>query len=167
MPFIILLLLISHFVTPVKNVGFLFAGAMFILIILFFTIGSVILKKFDFSGHLESLSLSLALKNIVRQKKTSLTLFTAILLCTTFFSLIPQVGSSLSTALTQSVDDRPRFFVIDAKEEQIKDIEAQVSSMGARLENISPMIRGRIIKVNDIDFIGSLKAENKDLKIVQ
>ena len=130
---------------------------MLILIILFFTIGSVILKRLDFSGHLANLSLSLALKNITRQKKTSLTLFTAILLCTTFFSLIPQIGSSLSNALTLSVDERPRFFVIDAKEEQIKDIAGQVNTMGGRLENISPMIRGRIVKVNDVDFIDHAK----------
>jgi len=156
-PFIILLLVLSHFVTPNRYVGLLFAGAMLIIIVLCFTIGSMVLRKFNFSGHTESLSLSLALKNIVRQRKTSLTLFTAILLCTTFFSLIPQVGASLSSALTQNVEDRPRFFVVDAKEEQIKDIESQVSSMGARLENVAPMIRGRIIKVNDIDFTGYTK----------
>ncbi|MDB4257365.1 FtsX-like permease family protein [Arcobacteraceae bacterium] len=152
LPFLGLLLLLSHFVTPTKNVGFFFAGTVLIIIILFFTIGSIVLKKFDFSGHLENLSLSLAIKNITRQKKTSLTLFTAILLCTTFFSLIPQVGSSLSSALTISVDQRPRFFVLDAKEEQIQDIKIQVSDMGGRLKNVSPMIRGRIVKVNDIDF---------------
>ena len=164
-PFIILLLLLSHFVTPNKYVGLFFASAMLIIIILFFVIGSFILKKLDFSGHLENLSLSLALKNIIRQRKTSLTLFTAILLCTTFFSLIPQIGSSLSAALTQSVEDRPRFFVVDAKEEQIKDIEAQVISMGARLENVAPMIRGRVIKVNNLDFTEhSLKNANEELK---
>ncbi len=148
-PFVLLLLLISHFVTPSKNVGLIFAIAMLLLIILFFTIGSFILKRFDFVGHLENLSLSLALKNIIRQRKTSLTLFTAIVLCTTFFSLIPQIGSSLSTALTQSIDERPRFFVIDAKEEQIKDIKNAVNSMNAKLENISPMIRGRVVKINN------------------
>ena len=171
-PFITVLLIIAHFVTPTKNVGILFALAMLILIIFFFAIGSLVLRKFDFSGHLENLSLSLALKNIVRQKKTSLTLFTAILLCTTFFSLIPQIGSSLSSALTQSADERPRFFVIDAKEEQIKDVKTQVENMGARLENISPMIRGRIIKVNDVDFTNhsknsgseELKKEKNELK---
>jgi len=148
-PFLTLLLILSHFVTPAKNVGLFFAIAVLILIILLFSIGSIVLKKLDFSGHLQSLSLSLAIKNITRQNKTSLTLFTAILLCTTFFSLIPQVGSSLSNALTLSVDERPRFFVIDAKEEQIKDIQTQVTNMGAKLENISPMIRGRIIKINE------------------
>ena len=164
-PFIIVLLLLSHFVTPIKNVGFFFAIAILILIILFFTIGFIVLKKVDFSGHLEKLSLSLAFKNIVRQKKTSLTLFTAILLCTTFFSLIPQVGSSLSSALSKSVDERPRFFVIDAKENKLKDIKTEVSNMGAQLENISPMIRARIIKVNDIDFTKhSIKNANKELK---
>lgn len=151
-PFLVLLLLISHFVSPNKNIGILFAGSLLIIIILFFTVGSIVLKKLDFSGHLGSLSLSLALKNIIRQKKTSLTLFTAILLCTTLFSLIPQVGSSLSSVLTQSVEQKPRFFVIDAQEEQIQDLTINVSTLGARLENISPMIRGRIIKLNDIDF---------------
>ena len=151
-PFIALLLLLAHFVTPNKNIGLFFAIAVLMLIIVFFTLGSFILKRFDFSGHFENLSLSLALKNITRQNKTSLSIFTAILLCTTFFSLIPQVGSSLSNALTLSVDERPRFFVIDAKEEQIKDIKDQVATMNAKLENIAPMIRGRVIKVNDIDF---------------
>lgn len=172
MPFMILLLVLSHFVTPNRYVGLLFASSMLLIILIFFTVGSMLLKKFDFSGHSKSLSLSLALKNIVRQRKTSLTLFTAILLCTTFFSLIPQVGASLSSALTQSVDDRPRFFVVDAKEEQIKSIEAQVGTMGAQLENVAPMIRGRIIKVNDIDFTGyarknaseALPSEKSELK---
>ena len=151
-PFLILLLLVAHFVSPAKNVGFSFAVVMLIFIIVVFVMGSFLLKKLDFSGHLENLSLSLALKNISRQKKTSLTLFTAIVLCTTFFSLIPQIGSSLSSALSLSVDERPRFFVIDAKEEQIKDLSSKVTTMGGKLENISPMIRGRIVKVNDVDF---------------
>ena len=151
-PFISLLLLVSHNVAPNKNIGLLFAGAILLIIILFFTIGSFVLKRFDFSGHTKNLSVSLALKNILRQRKTSLTLFTAIVLCTTFFSLIPQVGSSLSAVLTQSVDDKPRFFVVDAKEEQIADIKAHVNKKGAQLENITPMIRGRIIKHNGIDF---------------
>jgi len=151
-PFLVFLLALSHAVTPAKNIGFYFASSVLVLIIVFFVIGSFILKRFDFSGHLENLSLSLAFKNITRQNKTSLTLFTAIVLCTTFFSLIPQVGSSLSNALTLSSDNRPRFFVIDAKEEQVKDIQTQVNQMNAKLENISPMIRAQIIKINDIDF---------------
>ncbi len=148
-PFIVFLLLLSHGVTPAKYIGFFFALVVLVLIIVFFTIGSLTLKKFDFTGHFDNLSLSLAIKNITRQKKTSLTLFTAILLCTAFFSLIPQVGTSLATALTSSVEDRPRFFVVDSKEEQIPSLEKQVSSLGAKLENVTPMIRARIIKIND------------------
>ena len=164
LPFLILLLLLSNFVTPAKNIGFYFALCVLALIILLFAIGSFVLKKFDFSGHLENLSLSLAIKNITRQNRTSLTLFTAILLCTTFFSLIPQVGSSLSTALISSVNERPRFFVIDAKEEQIKDLETQVNKEGAKLENISPMIRAQVIKINNIDFTKH-SIENGDEKL--
>ena len=171
-PFLGVLLVLSHFVTPIKYVGFFFALAVLILIILFFTIGSFILKRFDFTGHLENLSLSLAVKNITRQNKTSLTLFTAILLCTSFFSLIPQVGSSLSNALSLSIEDRPRFFVVDAKEEQIENMAMQINKIGGKLENLSPMIRGRIIKVNDVDFTKhslknadeKLKADNNELK---
>jgi len=147
-PFIVFLLILSHFVTPAKYIGFFFALTVLLLITLFFVIGSYILKKFDFSGHIENLALSLAIKNITRQKRTSLTLFSAILLCTTFFSLIPQVGSSLSNALTKSVNDRPRFFVIDAKKGQLKDIKKQVQSLGGKLQNTAPMIRARIIKIN-------------------
>ncbi|RXJ90639.1 hypothetical protein CRV01_05680 [Arcobacter sp. CECT 8983] len=147
-PFVSFLLLLSHFVTPSKNIGFFFALGVLVIIALLFAIGSFLLKRFDFSGHLDNLALSLALKNITRQKRTSLTLFTAILLCTAFFSLIPQVGSSLSNVLSKSVEERPRFFVVDAKEEQLEDINKQVEKMGAKLENIAPMIRARIIKIN-------------------
>jgi predicted lysophospholipase L1 biosynthesis ABC-type transport system permease subunit len=162
-PFILLLLLISHFVTPAKSVGLLFAVAILILITTIFAVASFVLKRFDFSGHLENLSLSLALKNIIRERKTSLSLFTAILLCTTLFSLIPQTGASLSTALSESASERPRFFVVDAREEQIEDIKKEVEAKGARLENISPMIRGRIVEVNGVDFKDS-DSENSELK---
>ncbi len=147
-PFVVFLLVLSHFVTPAKNIGFFFALSVLVIIALLFGIGSFILKRFDFSGHLDNLALSLALKNITRQKRTSLTLFSAILLCTAFFSLIPQVGSSLSNVLTKSVQERPRFFVVDAKEEQLNDISKQVENMGAKLENIAPMIRARVLKIN-------------------
>ncbi|MBN2824334.1 MAG: hypothetical protein JXQ76_03340, partial [Campylobacterales bacterium] len=152
-PFVVVLLLIAHFVTPVKNVGLFFGVAILLIILLLFVVGSWVLKRLDFSGHLNSLSLSLATKNIVRQRTTSLTLFSAILLCTTFFTLIPQTGASLSTALMQSVDNKPRFFVIDAKEEQIGELSKAVNDRGAKLENIAPMIRGRIVKLNGIDFV--------------
>jgi len=152
LPFIAVLLMISHFVTPNKNIGFFFALAILVLIGIFFILGAFILKKLDFSGHFESLSLSLAIKNITRQKRTSLSLFTAMLLCTTLFSMIPQVGSSLSNVLTHSADERPRFFVIDAKEQSIKELQKHVEENGAKLQNISPMIRARVVKVNDIDF---------------
>ncbi len=150
-PFVLILLLLSHFVTPARNIGLFFALAVLVLIVVLFLIGSFILKKFDFSGHTNNLALSLALKNITRQKRTSITLFSAILLCSAFFSLIPQVGSSLSNVLGQSVQDRPRFFVVDAKEEQLSDITKQVENMGAKLENTAPMIRARIIKINGKD----------------
>ena len=148
-PFVVLLLLIANFVTPAKSIGLYFAVAVLVLIIILFTIGSFLLKRFDFCGHLNNLALSLAIKNINRQKKTSLTLFSAILLCTAFFSLIPQVGTSLSNVLTKSVEERPRFFVVDAKPEEIKDIKEQVSSLNAKLENIAPMIRARISSINE------------------
>lgn len=163
LPFVLFLLVLSHFVTPSKNIGLYFALVVLFLIVSFFTTGVIALKKLDFSGHLKSLSFSLAIKNITRQNKTSLTLFTAILLCTTFFSLIPQVGSSLSNALSNSSSERPRFFLIDAKEEQIPDIKAQVENMGAKLENISPMVRARILKINDKDFT-KYSQENSDKK---
>jgi predicted lysophospholipase L1 biosynthesis ABC-type transport system permease subunit len=161
-PFIVLLLLIAHFVTPVKNVGLLFGVAILLIILLLFTVGSWVLKRLDFSGHLQSLALSLTIKNIIRQRKTSLTLFSAILLCTTFFALIPQTGASLSSALIQSVDEKPRFFVIDAKEEQIESLSKAVSEMGAKLENISPMIRGRIVKLNGVDFVKQSNETNEE-----
>lgn len=161
-PFIAILLTTSHFVTPSENIGFFFALTILMLIALFFLFGIFVLKRFDFSGHLQNLPLSLAIKNITRQKKTSLSLFTAILLCTTLFSLIPQVGSSLSSALTQSAQERPRFFVIDAKEENIKDLQKQVEKRGAKLENISPMIRGRIVKINNVNFSEHTKKYTKE-----
>ena len=165
-PFIAILLFLSHFVAPRQNIGLIFACATLIIIFILFTLGSSFLNLQDYSGHKKSLSLSLALKNIVRQKKTSLTLFSAILLCTALFSIIPQIGSSISKALKMSVNDRPRFFVIDAKMEQIEGLSKNVKELGASLDNISPMVRARIVKVNDLDFrehAKKVKLEDQDL----
>lgn len=161
-PFIAILLLIAHFVTPSKNVGLFFALIILSLIALFFFIGAFLLQKFDFSGHFKNLSISLAIKNITRERQTSLSLFVAILLCTTFFSLIPQVGTSLSSALTQSAQERPRFFVLDIKEEDLTLLQKDVKSLGATLQNISPMVRGRIIKINGKDFANAKVANGYD-----
>jgi predicted lysophospholipase L1 biosynthesis ABC-type transport system permease subunit len=163
LPFIGFLIFIAHSVSPNKNIGLFFALAILVVISMIFIIGRLVLKGVDFSGHLKKLSLSLAIKNIIRQNKTSLTLFSAILLCTTFFTLIPQVGSSLSELLNKSVEDRPRFFVVDAKEEQLDSLKTQIKTLGADLENIAPMIRGRVIKINDIDF-KQHAIKNKDEK---
>lgn len=165
LPFIIVLLTISHFVSETKNIGLFFALAVLVLITIFFALGSFILKKFDFSGHFDNLTFSLAIKNITRKNKTSLTLFTALVLCTSFFTLIPQIGSSLSSLLNNSLENKPRFFVIDIKEEEIKDIQNIVDKKGATLENVSAMIRARVIKINDMDFTKhSLSLKNKKTK---
>jgi len=173
LPFFIFLLLLSHFVSPAKYIGFLFALSVIILILILFLISFFILKRYDFSGHLKNLALSLAIKNITREKKTSITLFIAILLSTTFFSLIPQVGSSLNDALTKSVNQRPGFFILDAKEGQINDIEKTLKSFNAKLENKAAMVRAKIIDINDknkkditvnLSYRSSLKNSEKIIK---
>lgn len=83
-PFVGMLLTLSHLVSPKQSIGLFVALTVLLVMVLFFSVGSLLLKRWDFSGFVANLSLSLALKNIIRHNKTSLTLFTALLLCTTF-----------------------------------------------------------------------------------
>ena len=163
LPLAMILIALSQYVASVKNIGLYFSLALFVIIGLVFIVGRFILNLFDRSGLGEKLDLSLAFKNILRRKNSTLTIFLALFISTSLFSLIPQVGASLSKALALSGDTKPRFFVLDAQESELPKIREEVETMGAQLQNIAPMIRARIVEVNGVDFRDFSKSKEKEV----
>lgn len=151
-PLISILVGLSQYVASIKNIGFIFSLFVFLSIATVFVAGRFILNLFDKSGLKNNLELSLAFKNILRRKNSTLTIFLALFISTSLFSFIPQVGASLSKALSLSSDKKPRFFVLDAQESDIPSLSLAVEKSGAKLENVAPMIRARIVEINGIDF---------------
>jgi len=165
LPLAIILIALSQYVASVKNIGLYFSLVLFVIIGLVFIAGRFILSLFDRSGLGERLDLSLAFKNILRRKNSTLTIFLALFISTSLFSLIPQIGASLSKALALSGDTKPRFFVLDAQESELPKLKKSVEKMGAQLQNIAPMIRARIVEVNGVDFrdFSKLKSKTKEM----
>lgn len=118
-----------------------------------------VLLLLPFFGLLEKLSsrFSLTTKHALlylsRHKASSMAAFLALAQGVLLLTLIPQIRSGLSQELTDVDGSKtPSLFLFDIQEDQVKPLENFFSSKGLPLEGITPMIRGRITKINDKEF---------------
>ncbi len=101
----------------------------------------------------KNLSLKWALRDISRNRLTTLTGFVAIGLGALLLNLIPQVQKSLQTELERPDQSRlPSLFMFDIQEDQLPAFQDVLKSQSVELDQISPMIRARLLKVNGEEF---------------
>ncbi len=137
-----------------------FIGAIafsFLLGLLFLSFLAKIVKKCSFPYEV-----SIALKMMLRKKMTTLLSVAVLSLSSLLIVLILQVKEGLNQQLSGGDEsERPHFFIFDIQEEQVEELQKLVSSKGISLENLSPMIRARILQVNGETF---QRVENSDFE---
>ncbi len=99
------------------------------------------------------LTLRLAWRNLSRNRFGSLSAFMAIGLGTLLINLIPQVQTSLGTEIAEpKVSQVPSLFLFNIQDDQVVPLERFVRAQGQALEKLTPLIRGRLIRVNGNAF---------------
>lgn len=151
-PLALLLIALSTSVTAPAKVGFYFAFSLLILTVAIYGLGYFTLKRQDRAGLSENLSRSLAAKTLVRNTAFSVPVGTALILSAALFSLAPQISSSLLDAISLEGKGLPRFFLFDIQPEQLEPLKTYFDHKGAGLQNISPLVRGRIVSRNGESF---------------
>ena len=95
----------------------------------------------------------LAFLNLYRNIWSSLACFVTIAMGVFLICLIPQVQKGLQSEIQRPEGLKiPVFFLVDIQEDQTRDLETFMQDQPGDLENLSPMVRGRILTVNDTPF---------------
>ncbi|MCA1793605.1 MAG: ABC transporter permease, partial [Desulfobacteraceae bacterium] len=95
----------------------------------------------------------LAFLNLYRNIWSSLACFVTIAMGVFLICLIPQVQKGLQSEIQRPEGLKiPVFFLVDIQEDQTRDLETFMQDQPGDLENLSPMIRGRILTVNNTPF---------------
>lgn len=133
-----------------KTGSLFFLGMVFILLVssgVVFLLQYLLLKFSKQSLLNPRIETGLAIRNIIRSGSKLTLSFVSLTLGAALISLILQLDLLVKNEFT--LDNRkPALFVFDIQEDQIEDLKQFSSQVGNELENITPMIRARLEKIN-------------------
>lgn len=148
-PLLLYIIILTILLANSIKVGSYFLGTLSIVIILaaiFFKIFTTLLEKGADQFNFENRH---AAKTISRYFTSSFTIFICLLIGMTFTTFIFQLDSSLRNEFTQAdVNRRPDLFMFDLQDTQAQTFEELVKEKKWHQTLIAPMVRGRLIKIN-------------------
>ena len=111
----------------------------------------------------KKLPLKLATLQMVRERRQTYTVLLSLGLALSLFSGIALIENNIMTKLNQDMPDKaPAFFFIDIQKSQMDEFEALIKSVEGTADfNKVPNLRGRILKVNDMDAREALVDESE------
>lgn len=118
---------------------------------LFSALDQFVLRKTDLGRPL-SLSMGLATRYFARDRLSSTLSISAITIGAMLLSLIGQLEVSLKGELLDDPKGKPSLFLFDIQEEQKVGLQRLAQEKNLPLDNLSPMVRSRILKVNGEAF---------------
>lgn len=153
--------------------GSAFTGAFFLAGLILIVCALVALKLIEgVQVSPKWLALQWALRDLSRERLTSVSCFLALGLGAVLLNLIPQVQESLEYELSSPETSKlPSLFIFDIQEDQLSAVESVFNESGVELTQISPMIRSRLVSVNDKEFdkgkgagLGMSREEEREMR---
>ena len=155
-------ILVSVYAAGRLKTGLVFVGGFSLAIVLLFIIGQGFVQACKRLSRAGNPVVKIAFRNLYRNRWTSLSIFVTIALGTFLISLIPQVQNGLQTEIIKPDGLKiPVFFLIDIQDDQKKAFVSFMESQDAFISNLSPMVRGRILKRNNHPFHNSSNASQR------
>lgn len=134
-------------------IGAIFTAGLAGLVLLFLGLGLLLLAGCHRWAAWASLTVRIVLRNLHRNRIPALSLFTATATAMLLAGLIPQAERGLISEIAEPEGlSVPALFLIDIQEDQRQPLADFFHASGARLSPLSPMVRGRILRVNDEPF---------------
>ncbi len=94
-----------------------------------------------------------ALFYLSRQRRSSSTAFVALALGALLINILPQLKSSLAQEIQSPESTQiPSLFLFDIQDEQVSPLQEKVKSLGFEAKDFSPLIRARLLEINDVAF---------------
>lgn len=94
-----------------------------------------------------------AITSLLRQKKSTYLIFTTMTLSVAILVLLPQIKKSILAELRpESASKIPSLFMFDIQPEQVTGLEKIVLDKTQQKLQLTPLVRSRILKINDTDY---------------
>lgn len=101
-----------------------------------------------------SMTTLIAIRNIQKQPHSFILLFVVLGMCHLLSSLPAQLKNTLHAELESPEKSRiPSLFFFDIQEDQLAPLKSRVQELGTQLTSVSPLVRARITKINDQEFV--------------
>jgi len=135
------------------KVGSAFVGAFVLSGLILGGLTYLFLKLADRFPARTALSFRFALRNLARRPQSTIICFLALGLGMVLLNVVPQIEASLQAELENPEESKlPSFFLFDIQDDQIETLKNVVQDNQAKIGQMSPMIRGRLLSVNGKAF---------------
>lgn len=151
-PFLIFCYSLSIYFSHSLIIGSAFFVGFALILSIFYPASYFCISKLE---HLKfkKLFINLGLKYFVRFKKMSSLILVSLLMGALLVVLIPQLEHGLQGELqTKNKSELPSLFLFDVQSEQVDELRAFIADQKTSILTLSPMVRGKITKVNNVLF---------------
>lgn len=106
-------------------------------------------------------SLKFSILAMKRRKVASLALFVSLSLGALLINILPQLKVTLQSSMEVSEQAKlPALFLFDIQDDQVSELSSFIQSQNIEALSLSPMVRGRILKVNGEDYERAVEDQN-------
>ncbi|MGK5091063.1 FtsX-like permease family protein [Deltaproteobacteria bacterium TL4] len=134
-------------------IGSSFTGILVISLLLLGSLGVGIFSVCGWFSQWTTAMRKIALRNLSRNKMSTVSCFLAISLGTLLMNLIPQLQQGLQREISSPEGlQLPSFFLFDIQPEQVERLTTFVQQQGYLINSLSPMIRARLEQHNGEPF---------------
>ncbi len=133
------------------NLGFAFVAIMGGVMLLLLLVGYFLLRVIEALKVIRKWEFKYSYLGLARKKSASMAVFVSIGLGALLINLLPQLKTSLQKEFEVS-DKFPSLFMFDIQGEQMEAVKKFFEEQSIELNLISPMIRSRILKINNTPY---------------
>jgi putative ABC transport system permease protein len=135
------------------KMGSQFVGLFLGSLVALWIMGWLLLRLFGWLRIQSPWPLRQALLSLSRRKLSSLAIVVSLGLGTLLMNILPQLKVSLQQDLTAPEKIKlPSLFLFDIQDEQLEPLKTFLNEKNLKLQQVSPLVRARILKVNGADF---------------
>lgn len=154
LPALLLLFALASVEAGSAVIGTIFTAGLVGLVLVFSLLALLLLALCRRWAATGGVTARIVLRNLYRNQMPAISLFTATAMAMLLAGLIPQVERGLLTEIAEPEGmEMPALFLVDIQEEQQQPLTEFFRDSGAQLSPPSPMVRGRIARVNGEPFV--------------
>lgn len=142
------------------KIGSLFAGSMVAVVLALLVLGYGTVKAAGLLRGMHRWFLRFSFLSLSRRAGASLAIFVALGLGALLINILPQLKNSIQAEFQIEAHSKiPSLFMFDIQDEQLSGLDNILSANQVTPLGRSPLIRARILKVNDQDYERKIEAE--------